>query len=195
MKLKISIFTLLTVASLILLFVNSCEKDINEIPVNIIDPEKFIFIDHTTIVNGELIEGNYSNGSTIDFPTYFYNEDSDVLTGSINFPINDSLNIIYGGGLFLAGLAGTGAASRLYGIYDLPFERGNFQLIDYESNGTIHLIYNDSLIVLPIDKTWTNTTSFIDTQYVDNEIATATISTYNQIINYGILDKETIEER
>jgi hypothetical protein len=180
------------ITSIILILVVSCDK--NQEEDWIINSGKCIFIDHHINTHGELIEGNYIEGPQVDFPTYTFNAQNKILSGDINFSISKSLKIIYGNGISLSGLAGGGAGTGLTGIYELPYEQGAFKIIDVESNGTVHIMYNDSLIVLNIDEEWINITSRIDTQDFGEGIAKANLITADKFVNYGIIEKSDIEK-
>lgn len=171
----------------------SCEK--NQEVDWIISPDKCVFVDHHINTKGELIEGNYQGGLRIDFPTYDFNPTSGILNGIIFFEINDSLLMIYGDGRSLSGVAGAGAATGLSGIYDLPFTKGNLEIKQIEPDGTVHIHYNDSLIVLKSDEKWVNVKSEINTQDFGFGIAKANIITTDRIENYGIIEKSKIENR
>ncbi len=184
---------LITIAVTIvtILFVYGCDK--NQEEDWIISADKCVFVDHHVNTNGELIEGKYQGGLNIDFPTYSFDETSKILNGECDFEINKTLKIIYGDGRSLSGVVGEGAATGLSGIYDLPYIKGKFEIRQIESDGTVHIQYNDSLIVLKSNEEWINVTSEIDTQDFGEGIAKAKIITTDKIVNYGIIEKSKIE--
>ncbi|HCY41798.1 MAG TPA: hypothetical protein DHV48_10650 [Prolixibacteraceae bacterium] len=183
------ILTVITAFTLFLVF--SCEK--NQEEDWIISSDKCVFVDHHVNTNGELIEGNYQGGLNIDFPTYNFNQTSKILKGEFDFEINKSLKIIYGNGKSLSGVVGAGAATVLYGGYDIPYAKGKFEIKQIDFDGTVHIQYNDSLIVLKNNEEWVNVTSEIDTQDFGEGIAKANIITTDKIVNYGIIEKSKIE--
>lgn len=77
----------------------------------------------------------------------------------------------------------------------MPFVKGKFEIKQIESDGTVHIQYNDSLIVLKSNEEWVNVTSEIDTQDFGAGIAKANIITTDKIVNYGIIEKSKIELR
>lgn len=182
----------IVIASVSLLLVSGCEK--NQEENWIINSDKCVFIDHHVNTNGELIEGNYIEGPQVDFPTYTFNAENEILSGDIDFSINKSLKVIYGNGVSLSGLAGGGAGTGLTGIYELPYEKGAFKITDVESNGTVHLLYKDASIVLSVDEEWINVTSKIDTQDFGEGVAKANLITTDKFVNYGIIEKSNIEK-
>jgi len=183
------ILTVITVFTFFLVF--SCEK--NQEESWIISSDKCVFVDHHINTNGELIEGNYQGGLNIDFPTYKFDKTTKILKGEFDFEINKSLKIIYGNGRSLSGVVGAGAATGLYGVYELPYAKGKFEIKEIESDGTVHIQYNDSLIVLKSNEEWVGISSEIDTQDFGEGIAKANIITTDKIVNYGIIGKSEIE--
>ena len=172
------------------IIIYSCEKNQEDW---IISPDKCVFIDHHININGELLEGNYQGGLNIDFPTYNFDEKSKILNGKFDFEINKSLIIIYGDGRSLSGIIGAGAATGLYGIYDLPYVKGKFEINKIESDGTVYIQYDDSLIVLKSNEEWIKISSEIDVQDYGEGIAKANIIITDKIVNYGIVEKSKIE--
>lgn len=71
-----------------------------------ISTDKYIFIEHKVITDGEIIEGNYISGQMIDSPSYSYDSYTGKLSGYIGFKINNSLKLVYGRGLCYTGIAG-----------------------------------------------------------------------------------------
>ncbi len=189
-KIKNGLIAIATIIST-LMIVNSCEK--NQEENWIISSDKCVFVDHHVNTNGELIEGNYQGELNIDFPTYNFNQTSKILKGEFDFEINKSLKIIYGNGKSLSGVVGAGAATGLFGVYDIPYAKGKFEIKQIDFDGTVHIQYNDSLIVLKSNEEWVNVTSEIDTQDFGEGIAKANIITTDKIVNYGVIEKSKIE--
>ena len=184
---------LVTIVIVIVSFIiiTGCEKKDEE---NwIISSEKCVFVDHHINTKGVLLEGNYLGGPNIDFPTYNFDKTSKILNGIFDFEVDKSLKIIYGDGESLSGVAGAGAATGLYGVYELPYAKGKFEIKEIDSDGTVHIQYNDSLIVLKSNEEWINVTSEINTQNFGKGIAKANITTTDKIVNYGIIEKSKIE--
>lgn len=191
-KIKFKNRPIAVIAVVSLFIAYSCEKNQEEDWV--INSDKCVFIEHHVNTYGELIEGNYIEGPQIDFPTYIFSPETNILSGDIDFQLNKSLKVIYGNGGSLSGLAGGGAGTSLSGVYELPYEQGTFKIIDVESNGTVHLLYKDSSIVLNGNEEWTNITSRIDTQDFEEGIAKANLITTDKIVNHGIIEKASIEK-
>jgi hypothetical protein len=173
-----------------LVIVTGCGK--NDEENWIISSGKCVFVDHHINTDGQLIEGNYQGGLNIDFPTYSFNETSKILSGEFNFEINKSLKLIYGDGSSLSGVVGSGAGTCLYGIYDLPYKKGYFEIKEIKPDGTVHIQYMDSSIVLKSNAEWVVVTSETDTQDYGEGIAKAMITTTDKIVNHGIIEKSKI---
>jgi len=157
-----------------------------------ISTDKCVFIEHDEITEGELIEGNYITGPMIDSPSYSYNSSAGILSGYISFDINKSLKLVYGRGRCLTGVAGGGVSTMLFGIYELPYQTQNLHITNVEANGTVHLLYNDSTIILKSNEEWIHITSGIDIQNNAGEIAKAKLTTTVRIVNNGIILKSNI---
>jgi hypothetical protein len=157
--------------------------------------DKCLFVEHHKYTNGVLIEGNTPHkGPMIDFSGYSFNESSKILEGVIDFKIDKSLKVIFGSGKSLGGFAGGGIASGLYGIYEIPFKQGAFEITDVSFDGTIQVQYKDSLIVLKYGETWENISSEIITQNDNGNVSKINYITKDRIVNYGIIDKKEIKE-
>ena len=174
-----------------LMIVTGCGK--NDEENRIISSGKCVFVDHHINTDGQLIEGNYQGGLNIDFPTYSFDETSKILSGQFNFEISKSLKLIYGDGSSLSGVVGSGAGTGLYGIYDFPYKKGNIEIKEIEPDGTVHIQYMDSSIVLKSNEEWVVVTSETDTQDYGEGIAKAMITTTDKIVNYGIIEKSKIK--
>jgi hypothetical protein len=164
----------------------SCKND-EDSPV--IGNKNFIFLEHWKNTRGELIEGDYTGGPTIDFPGYRFDKTTQILEGEADFKMSKSLIMILGQGASLSGVAGGGAASGLYGIYDLPFKDGNLMVEEIMADGTIRIQYKDSLITLRSKEEWIEKTEELVTQNNNGKIAKANFITTEKFINHGILEK------
>jgi len=158
--------------------------------IQILSPEKYVFLELWTHRSGEVIEGRCM-GPRIDHPTYYFNEKEGILGGAIDFEINESLKIIYGRGIDLSGAAGGGAASKLSGIYRLPYtdEVENLTIKELGDDGTLTLIYQGKEITLKAKESWKTT----KVEIANWEICKVKLITKIEIKNYGILDKEKIK--
>lgn len=151
--------------------------------------DKYLFLEHEVNIDGVNIEGEYS-GPLIDFPTYCFDSTQGIIEGLINFPISDSLIGIYGDGLWLSGAAGSGASTRLFGIYNLPYQRSPVMLSSINANGSVSLKYRDSVFVLAKGQEWKAITSRLDTI----ETAVTLFITTEKITNHGLQLKSKIQK-
>lgn len=156
-----------------------------------LSPDKYIFIDLHVHKYGVSIKGEY-RGPMIDFPTYNFNNVKKTLSGKINFKVNKKLKIVIGRGTSLSGNAGSGRATRLEGIYNLPYKDNNLEIFDVDIDGTVQLIYQGEPITLKSRDVWSNSTAEIDEQEFRGKKASAKIITTYRIRNYGILEKSKI---
>jgi len=114
----------------------------------------YIFLEVWLNSDGKVLEGE-PMVLMIDFPTYSFSEEENLLSGLIDFEVNSSLLMILGVGKSLSGDAGGGAASTLHGVYSLPYEAGYGIVIkEVSKGGSIHLSVNGSDIILKPGQTW-----------------------------------------
>lgn len=157
-------------------------------------PEQYVFIDLHVRIHGIPIEGEYQ-GNQIDSPTYKFNKIEKVLSGKIDFEINEKLKIVLGRGGRLTGVAGGGMGTRLYGIYELPFKDNNLEILNVYKDGTVNLRYYNKSITLESGESWRQEVSYIDKQeYSVAEVSAKIIETHT-IRNYGFLEKSKIIEK
>jgi hypothetical protein len=155
-----------------------------------ISTDEYVFIDHHIHTHGDLIMGAYQE-LMIDFPTYQFDQEAGTLMGSIDFEIDEELKVIFGSGSSLSCCAGGGAATRLTGVYEVPYERDGFTIERIEPDGTAYIEYDGESIVLASGEEWVKEESRFDTQ---PPLGVARLTTTDKIVNYGILDKSGIEE-
>lgn len=170
------------------LFFSACEKDGTEIEVL----DNYIFIEQHALTNGEHISGPEPPLLMIDFPTYSYNSDTKVLNGIIDFEINENLDLVFGSGGCLTGAAGGGCGTGLSAVYEIPYVRGNFELLKAEANGTIVALYGEEVISLAAGEEWIMETITMDTMQVNEETSIVKRTKTDKITNFGVLNKADI---
>ena len=181
------------IAAMLILLVGSAALFFTQKPgsqtqtITQLSPGKFVFVEHSIRIHGELIEGDYPR-KMIDFPTYRYDQKTGILRGLIGFGVNESLKAVFGSGLGLSGAAGGGAATGLSGVYKLPYEEEGLKIVSIDSDGTVHIEYNNESIVLKIGEEWVKTTSETDVKEFSGQKGKAKLTTTDRIMNYGILD-------
>jgi len=149
---------------------------------------KVLFIDRHVRIEGECVEGECDPGPMIDFPTYSFNAESGTLESWFAIGVNDDLKVLYGHGTSLRGMAGGGAATALTEVYSLPAELEGVRIVQVDGDGTAYLECGGELVVLAPGQTWSNTTEEVQEQDDGKVKLTST----EQIVNYGILDKAKI---
>lgn len=181
---------LVSVVLIAIIFLSGCIQE---------KPEKegeYVFIDQHIHTYGELIEGDHLP-SNIDFPTYSFDNETGILEewSETSLEINESLKAIYGHGQSLSGVAGSGKATGLSGVYELPYKEDKFRILKIDSNGTAYLEYKKVSIILRSGEEWTNITSKISISDYKGQTSKANLTITNKIINYGILNKSKIEQQ
>jgi len=185
------------VAAMLLLLIGSSALFLMQRPesqtpiVTQLSPGKFVFVEHSIRIHGELIEGDYPR-KMIDFPTYRYDRKIGILQGRIVFSVNDSLRVVFGSGLGLSGAAGGGASTGLSGVYKLPYEEEGLKILSIDSDGTVHIGYRNESIILKIGEEWVRTSSEIDVKEFRGQTGKAELTTTDRIMNYGILDSSNL---
>lgn len=157
------------------------------------DPaDNYVFIEQHTHDHGEVISGPAPPLITIDFPTYNFNSETKELTGIIDFSISDELKIIYGSGGCLSGAAGEGCGTGLDAVYGIPFEKGSFEVLKLEQDGSIIALFLDAVIDLGPGEDWTEEITFKDSVIVEGQLSITRVTRTNRISNHGILKKSDI---
>lgn len=105
------------------------------------------FLEHSLVANGTVISGSVPFRS-VNFPSYWFNENTRQLNGEIDFEVNDSLALIFGDGLTLKGNFGAGTGNRLYGVYSLPVKADQAQILSVDRFGTIGMYVNGRTLFL-----------------------------------------------
>ena len=150
--------------------------------------DKYVFIDHHVHIEGVCVEGECEPGPMIDFPTYTFNAEMGTLNSLFLVEVNDTLKVVYGNGMSLGGAAGGGAGTMLTEVYTVPIEIEGLRIVQVDRDGRAYLEYEGELLVLAPGQTWTSTTEKVREQGAGK----ANLTTNDQIINYGILDKAKI---
>ncbi|MCD1295826.1 hypothetical protein CUJ83_12555 [Methanocella sp. CWC-04] len=155
--------------------------------VETLDNSKIIFLEHNLLANGTVVKGD-AYFRTVDFPNYWFNENTRQLNGNIDFPINDSLTLVFGDILTLTGNFGAGTGNKLYGIYSLPVKANEATVYSVDLFGRITLSINNRMIILAPGQSY----SYTRNETLKDRNATIDISYTHTYINKGILDKNNI---
>lgn len=174
-----------------------CRPQPREAPWRI-PADKFLFLDHHIVTDGKVIEGDYG-GAQIDMPTYEFDEETQTLSGSMDFGTGPDLKVVYGVGESLRGAAGEGSSTALYGITGLPFTideaygSPTLEILEVSADGTARMRYRDQQITLKPKGTWSKTFSRIDEQVWGDRNGKAKLISRDTIVNHGILDKSKLQ--
>jgi len=163
--------------------------------IQVVEPEaQFLFIEYTQYQDTRIVAGNPASTS-IDFPTYWFNEEYKMLAGVIDFEINKSLIVIAGGGTILSGDVGDGAGTRLTGVYKIPYESGELAISEIKDSGQVVLMYRKQMIILDQGESWEQNVSEIqEWASLDDSSALVEVTTRHRINNHGFIFKELIKE-
>jgi len=162
---------------------------------------KFVFIEHHIHTDGNLYEGKYAFGISIDFPMYYYNNKTKTLYPIETFNIKNNSNLIavLGDGESLGGVAGEGAATSIVGHNSTPFDcQHGVKVLHIDANGTCDIMYNSKNITLKSGESWINQTShteekeFTDPQTNTTGNVSINYTVTDSINNYGLLDNANI---
>ena len=136
--------------------------------------------------------GTVTNGSVpfreVNFPSYWFNANTGEINGDIDFPINNSLRLIYGDALTLTGDFGAGTGNKLYGAYSLPFYASPAIVYSVSLNGEVIMKANGRLMTLDPEQSYT---------YSEKEAAREGNGTVNIVynhtfMNHGFIDRNNI---
>jgi hypothetical protein len=158
-----------------------------------LDSDKVIFIEKEKHENSELIEGNFTTILT-DGTFYWYDNETQNLSGTMDGKINDSLMIILGDIWWYSGDTEQGGGAGLVSIYSLPYQRNEFGIINLDTDGTVFLKYNEIDIVLKPGQEWTNI-SIENKTYNSPEFGMVGTIKYTytvKIVNNGFLMKDKL---
>lgn len=165
-------------------------------------PEFFLFVENFEYSTGVWLSGPQPPNLQIDFPTYRYHEQTNMLEGDMDFELTKAIKLIYGSGVALGGDTGGGSASSLSEINDLPFERGVFTLHEIASDGSILLTCKDSLFTLAVNEKYIETKTYNDTIFFSGETLSGEessdtcitqITDTRVISNFGFIPRENIQ--
>jgi hypothetical protein len=120
----------------------------------------YLFLETWTQWKVEVLEGSFN--LVIDFPTYFYDPDQQILEVMFvedpRLATDRSFLALWGDGINLIVLNGIGggSSSRLTGIYQVPFssEGGSFELLRMESDGMVEVRFRGELLLLRPRESW-----------------------------------------
>lgn len=159
------------------------------------DEDTFVFIEHRQEEDGRVLQGEYPPGPMIDFPTYMFDPNRGTLAAQeISFAIDDTLKVVFGKSTALRGVAGGGMASRLTGVFTLPYRDEDLVLRGVDENGNAHIQFRNEQIVIESGNEWKHSVTRRDTIGTSRGQSIAEFTKTTRIINYGALDKSNIRK-
>lgn len=151
---------------------------------------RVLFLEHYLLANGTVIEGK-SPYKSINFPTYWYNENTKQLNGQIDFPINNSLIMIFGDVLTLRGNFGGGTGNKLFGVYSLPVRADQAIIYPIDMSGNVVMNVNNRAIALKPGESYT----YSENETLRERSALIEVRYNNTYVNHGFIDKRRIGTR
>jgi hypothetical protein len=146
-----------------------------------------IFLEHNLVANGTVVNGEAPFRS-VNFPSYWYNENTRQIKGNIDFAVNDSLIMVFGDALTLKGDFGAGTGNKLFGVYGLPYKADQDIIYSTDLSGNVVIKINGEKMVLKPGDTYTYNT----TGQLRNVKALTNVTYTNTYINHGFIDKNNI---
>lgn len=153
-----------------------------------------IFLEQHKETHGTLLSGTEPPAIQIDFPTYNFDITTKTLNGITEFELNDNLKLIYGSGECLSGFAGGGCGTGLLGVYNIPYERGSFELLKIDEDGSVVLMYEEEVMNLAPGEEWITENTKYDTTFWNNgNQSIVELTENNRITNFGFIQKDNIK--
>lgn len=149
-----------------------------------------LFLEHYLLANGTVIEGK-SPFKSVNFPTYWYNENTRQLNGRIDFPVNDSLIMIFGDVLTLRGNFGGGTGNKLFGVYSLPVTADQAIIYSIDMSGNVVMNVNKKTFVLRPGESY----SYTENETLRENNALIEVQYNHTYANHGFIDKRLIGAR
>ncbi|OPY26218.1 MAG: hypothetical protein A4E28_02677 [Methanocella sp. PtaU1.Bin125] len=149
-----------------------------------------VFLEHNLIANGTVVNGTVPFRS-VNFPSYWFNENTRQLNGDIGFALDDSLVMIFGDALTLKGNFGAGTGNKLFGIYSLPARADNAVIYSADRYGTVSMFVNNRTVILRAGQTY----SYNETEVLKEGKGIVRVVYQHQYTNHGLIDRNAILSR
>lgn len=157
---------------------------------NTLSASSVVFLEHSLLANGTVVSGEVPFRS-VNFPNYWFNENTRQLNGNIDFALNDSLIVIYGDALTLRGDFGAGTGNKLFGIYSLPVKADQATIVSIDRYGTVGLNVNNQFVYLRPGQEY----RFNETETLQEGKGKVKVEYQHVYINHGIINKNAISTR
>ncbi len=149
-----------------------------------------VFLEHNLIANGTVVNGTVPFRS-VNFPSYWFNENTRQLNGDVSFALDDSLSMIFGDILTLKGNFGAGTGNKLYGIYSLPAKADQATIYYADTYGAVGLYVNNRTVYLRPDQTY----GYNETETLKDGSGTVRVAYQHLYTNHGLIDRNAIQAR
>jgi|GEM_PF-1562364 len=146
-----------------------------------------LFIDQHEIRTGRIIAGDWTQ-MLLGSPTYSFDDDTRVLSGTMDFEL-DGILAIFGNGVTYGGNLGNRVATELAAVTSVPFTSDGYSITRILEDGTITMSYNNETIKLKPGETWNKV---VTTDEAKQNIGLIRITSNNTITNYGFLESGNV---
>ncbi len=153
--------------------------------------DEYAFIEYYQVNEGKVLEGKVPQGRRIDGPTYAFTPESGEVQSYLNNDFEkDSLKVLIGRGLVLRGTQGGGMHSRLIAAKKLPFSEDKIRVNSFAKDGVLSITWDGKDLMMNPGDVWVNTTTTIDTLFMQEGVAVVENSTTYTIKFFGYLKKD-----
>jgi hypothetical protein len=160
------------------------------VPLTGLYSQNVTFLEHSMIANGSVLNGSVPFRS-VNFPNYWFNENTRELNGNLDFPINDRLLLIFGDSLTLRGNFGAGTGNKLYGVYSLPVTADKATIYYADRFGNIGMNVNNRTVILSPGQEY----RYNETETVRDGNGTIRINYQHLYTNHGTIPEASIQTR
>lgn len=148
---------------------------------------KVVFLEHYMTANGTVVNGTAPFRS-VNFPSYWYNENTKQLNGQVDFPVNDSIQMVFGDVLTLKGNFGAGTGNKLFGVYSFPVTADQAYIYGIDISGNVVMRVNQKALVLKPGESYT----YSENETLRDNGAIVRVQYDHTYVNRGLIDKRNI---
>lgn len=170
------------------LYVHTAEGQ--RVPYTGLNTLNVTFLEHYMIANGTVINGSAPFRS-VNFPNYWFNENTRELNGNIDFALDSRLQLIFGDSLTLRGNFGAGTGNKLYGIYSLPAQADKATIYYADRYGNVGMYVNNRTVLLRPGQEY----SYNETETVKDGNGTVRINYQQLYMNHGAIPLTSIQTK
>ncbi len=148
---------------------------------------KVVFLEHYLTANGTVVNGTVQFRS-VNFPSYWFNENRGQIHGPVDFLVNDSLQMIFGDVLTLQGNFGGGTGNKLFGVYSFPVTANEAYIYGVDAWGNVLMRVNQKALLLGPGESYT----YFENETVRDGGAIIRVRYNHTYVNHGLIDKKNI---